>query len=837
MLIVEIAILGTLLFASILGIVVYFTNTRRVVNQYFLVFAGCVTLWQLSGWFIIQAATAEAATLAIRWASVFAAIIPTSCHLLRLSIKCPQCSFTSILRIGIRYLIINILTTALCFTEFFLKTTVMPDNVSSDMALAEPKYGAGLSIYAFYFLLSGISLIVAFKRDMKTLDGVQRAELSFVVLGATIALLIGSVLGLFIPLIAGTSQYVPFTNALSIVALVATVGYGIAIHKILGILTIIRRAIAYALLIVYLVIVYLITWSLGSLLLSQFMIYSHLPAQIIATLVVAFSMTPAHGRLQKVAEKLIASKSMDVSSTMRAASKMFQSVTTIDAILDHFLRLLVTALGTERIGMLAYSDLGYSLRYCTEQCENTITFEPSNAVIEMIKKSKEPISKDSLLRTRPTAKIQEAIDTLTKYDVQVATGIFAKEGLTGVVLLGPKTDGRIYDSAEQDALQLLCNQFSVALENAQLYTEVQDSKIRNEIMLDQLVSGVILANTERKITLFNHEAQRITGIQDKDAIGMDIDVLPKAIARSLEDALKREKGQRNVDARLFELDEAKKSLSIRMGTTFLLSHDQKPMGALLVFTDLTELKSLEEQVRRTDQLSSVGTLAAGMAHEIKNPLVTIKTFTQLLPSRYSDEDFRLEFSELVAHEVSRIDGIVNELLSFSKPTKPHLVPMKLHDTIDQILKLTHEQMIQKNIGMNNRCHADVDEIQGDAKLLSQALINLMLNAIEAIGNDGTITVGSSNCKYQFATGEHPNHGVNLACIRVQISDTGHGIPRESLQKIFDPFFTSKSEGTGMGLSVAHGIIQDHGGVIEVESETGAGSTFYVYLPVIQQEAS
>jgi len=257
------------------------------------------------------------------------------------------------------------------------------------------------------------------------------------------------------------------------------------------------------------------------------------------------------------------------------------------------------------------------------------------------------------------------------------------------------------------------------------------------------------------------------------------------------------------------------------------------MGALLVFTDMTELKQLEEQVRRSDQLSSVGTLAAGMAHEIKNPLVTIKTFTQLLPERYGDEDFRNDFSSLVGHEVARIDGIVNQLLSFSKPSTPHLDPIKFHETIEHTLKLVQEQLSQKNIVMRNNCQAKNDAINGDAGMLTQALVNLNLNAIDAIGEDGTITVDTINCTYRFATGDDPEKATAKQCIRLQISDTGKGIERGALSKIFDPFFTSKSEGTGMGLSVAHGIVQEHNGVMEVESELGRGTTFYIYIPVIE----
>jgi signal transduction histidine kinase len=226
-----------------------------------------------------------------------------------------------------------------------------------------------------------------------------------------------------------------------------------------------------------------------------------------------------------------------------------------------------------------------------------------------------------------------------------------------------------------------------------------------------------------------------------------------------------------------------------------------------------------------------------MAHEIKNPLVTIKTFTQLLPERYGDADFRQDFSSLVAHEVARIDGIVNHLLNFSKPSQPHLVPMKLHETVEKTLKLIHEQLSQKNITLNDNLKAKHDLISGDADLLTQSLVNFNLNAIEAIESDGAINVTTSNCTYRFARDDDPANAITKSCIRLQISDTGRGITGDQLQKIFDPFFTSKSEGTGMGLSVAHGIIHEHHGAIEVDSKPGKGTTFSIYIPVLEEDAA
>ena len=160
--------------------------------------------------------------------------------------------------------------------------------------------------------------------------------------------------------------------------------------------------------------------------------------------------------------------------------------------------------------------------------------------------------------------------------------------------------------------------------------------------------------------------------------------------------------------------------------------------------------------------------------------------------------------------------------------------MKLHSTVGQTLKLIHEQLALKNIELKTRFRAEKDLVSGDSDLLTQALVNLNLNAVEAIESAGIVTVGTSNCTYPFANGDGFERAV--PCIRLQISDNGKGIAPDHLKKIFDPFFTSKSEGTGMGLSVAHGIIQEHHGIIEVESEPGSGTSFYLYIPLLEEES-
>ncbi|NNJ70398.1 MAG: PAS domain-containing protein, partial [Kiritimatiellales bacterium] len=675
-------------------------------------------LWLLCNLYIIGSTTVAQAHHAIRLAYALSACIPTTFQLLRLSIKYQDALWAFILKRAFVQISCNALVIATCFIPAFIQSIEFPSTDGSP-GLATPEYGPPYVLFNLYFVVTIIVFAVTLYRDRRQLTGAQRTELDFLGFACVCGLVVGLSFGTIFALVIKTSTPVPIAHAASVLALALIVAYGISVHRILAVAVILRKATAYALLSCYLTFLYLISWFCFSYVLRELSVATLLPAHIIATLIVVFSMAPMHGRFQRVADQLVSTHMMDIPSTMKKAGEIFQSVSTIDALLKRFSELLMAALGADDMRVLLLEGAGYVQHYPSGM-ELPSSISSSPAFSEIIAETKESISKEALIRLRQTKRTTQASLEFDSLGASLAAGIFTKNDLCGVALFGQRRGGRIYDKTEQDALQILCNQFAVALENARLYTEVQDSKIRNEIMLDQLVSGVIVANPEREITLFNNEAQRITGLAETDAMDHPIDVLPEAIGRALDDALEKRTGTRNIEAVLHADGNEESSKSIRLGTTFLFGHDEKPMGALLVFTDMTELKALEEQVRRSDQLSSVGTLAAGMAHEIKNPLVTIKTFTQLLPQRFADPDFRKDFSTLVAHEVARIDDKVNELLRFSKPTRPHLVPMKLKNVLEQTLKLIHEQMSQRGITPHKNFMAVRDDILGDEKLLSQA---------------------------------------------------------------------------------------------------------------------
>ena len=236
------------------------------------------------------------------------------------------------------------------------------------------------------------------------------------------------------------------------------------------------------------------------------------------------------------------------------------------------------------------------------------------------------------------------------------------------------------------------------------------------------------------------------------------------------------------------------------------------------------LKQSQDTLRRADRLSSLGLLTAGLAHEIRNPLVAIRTFTQLLPERYDDAEFREGFQGLALKEVDRICGLINDLLSFARPSKPNVSPEAIDDVVENIARILETQAKEKNVAIFREFSDNLPKVWIDREQMKQVFMNLILNAIQAMREGGSISIATRSVT---RTGADPVGQF----VQVEIRDTGVGIPEDNLQHIFDPFFTSKDEGSGLGLAVSHQIVQEHGGFVTVESTVGKGTAFFVHVPV------
>jgi len=253
--------------------------------------------------------------------------------------------------------------------------------------------------------------------------------------------------------------------------------------------------------------------------------------------------------------------------------------------------------------------------------------------------------------------------------------------------------------------------------------------------------------------------------------------------------------------------------------TPLLNINNENEGAVVAIDDITSRIVLEREINRNERLAALGQLSAGIAHEVRNPLTAIRGFTQLLPTRYDDPSFRDKFVNIMMNETERLKKIVDELLTFARPGQPNITKNKLNTTIERLLLLIKNTAIKQNVEITDSISSGI-EFYYDENQIEQALINIMLNAIQAMPDGGKLKVTALI------------NEENL--IEIDVEDTGKGMSDDEKKNLFNPFFTTKDHGTGLGMSITHKIIEEHNGSIRVESHLGKGTLIRILLPYKKQ---
>jgi two-component system sensor histidine kinase HydH len=262
-----------------------------------------------------------------------------------------------------------------------------------------------------------------------------------------------------------------------------------------------------------------------------------------------------------------------------------------------------------------------------------------------------------------------------------------------------------------------------------------------------------------------------------------------------------------------------KTIPLEVIATTLFEENGAFLGSVILFIDLTEIRHLKKEIARSQRLASLGNLAAGVAHEIRNPLSSIKGFATYFKERYRDNPLDGETADIMLQEVERLNRVITQLLDFARPVTLEKKPTAIRPLISQTLKMIAGQAEAKQIAIQADL-PDCPEVMIDADKIKQVFLNLFLNALEMMTAGGILQV-----KVRPAEGN---------AVHITISDSGPGIDEKHLAHIFDPYFTTRPAGTGLGLSIVHKIIEAHDGEIRVESTPGAGATFTIRLPIMEK---
>ncbi len=342
-------------------------------------------------------------------------------------------------------------------------------------------------------------------------------------------------------------------------------------------------------------------------------------------------------------------------------------------------------------------------------------------------------------------------------------------------------------------------------------------------IIQNISSGILTIDFSEKITFINMAALRVLGyeyheIQNRSIreIFADTDQADEI----LHALLVNKKMFKSTEVNL--LTRSQKVIPIGFSTTILSAPDENYTGIIISFRDLSAIIEFRSQMERIDRLTTLGEVSAGIAHEIRNPLAGIKTSAQVLEESFSPNDPRSQLVQRIVKEIDRSNELLKKFFKFAKPGKPKQEYVALHPIIDGVYILLTSKMTKKKISFERKYAPHLPDIYVDENQMEQVIMNLLLNAMDAVKTDGVITVITSCTQ----TSEEENQKVIL-----EVRDTGGGIEKENLEKIFNPFYTTKPDGVGLGLAISSRLVEENGGMIKAESAPDKGTIFTLHLPV------
>jgi len=407
--------------------------------------------------------------------------------------------------------------------------------------------------------------------------------------------------------------------------------------------------------------------------------------------------------------------------------------------------------------------------------------------------------------------------------------------MVAVIGLGRSADGALLSSEDVEILRTVSGYVAVAIENSLLYKDQQERagelkllKEFNESIIESINVGLLAVDLEGRVTRLNSALEHILDLRRDATVGRYVeDLFSDDFADTLWQVLGsdgwRLKEIRNI-YKLHTATRANRSLVLNIALA-PLQDGQGQTGALVVLEDVTARMGLEEQLQQREKLSSIGLLAAGVAHEVNTPLTGVSSYTQMLLGMFSENDPKHALLLKVRTQAERATNIVNNLLNFSRTgSATEFGEIDIARVLDDTLQLLEPQLRRNQIEILRSYDRDSPRVYGNSGKLQQVFTNLLLNARDAIPDGGRITISTSSSEDGSLT--------------IEVADTGVGIAPENVAKIYDPFYTTKGvgRGTGLGLAVSYGIVQEHTGHISVESTPGQGTSFRITLPTARARA-
>ena len=679
------------------------------------------------------------------------------------------------------------------------------------------KYGPLHPVFAIYALLGLGAAIYLLAKKYRRSEGLEAVQVRYVVLGFVVSGTLITTTNVVLPLLLKTSAYGRYGPLFSLL-LLGIIGHAIIRHRLMDIRLVIHRGATY---------LAAVAIAAGTIALILIAANSVLPdehdfslREILLAAAVVFLLNPLRATIQRFFDRYLYRSAYDYAHTLRDASRVLTDTIDLAMLLRHSGQVIDSTFHPDSIAiyLLDPEDREYILAWSLAAETLPVTVSNNTVVVRALA-DRPLLFLDELLGRDSQDPTRELRAFLTLLRIEVGLPLREEGELTGFILIGAKRSGDPYFSNDVDLLTTLANQAAVAVRNAQTHARVVHMNEQLNKVLETIESGVVALGPRGRITLFNRAAERLTGTPTRLARGQSPQGLPAPLPDLLQATAADGQARSHVEFAL--PDPAGRLTPLICSTLPLRGPEGTVLGAVAVLNDISRLKELEQEKRRAERLASIEAITSGLIHEIRNPLVSMKTYAQLLPQRWSDEDFRDKLSRTTTREVDRIDDLLSRFRTVSRVAVQPMETVEIAEPLHDALETLHAQLEDRQIRLRQIGDVAGRTVLGNASQLQQLFLNLCLNAIQAMERNGELTVRVVDI---------PESGSDT--LSVEVADTGPGIPEGLLPTVFDPFVTTKPHGTGLGLAICRGIADAHHARLAVRNHSGRpGCTFTVEFPL------
>ena len=678
-----------------------------------------------------------------------------------------------------------------------------------------------LSYLGVCFLAAGL---VFYRSYRAAPSGVLRQQLKWLT-GGTLAGSLPFALLYVLPFVfdAASRNWMKF-SALSLVLIPLCFGYAIIRYRLMDVDIIFKRGLAYTAATAGVAAVY---FALVALIAEIFHAQTTGPVGgMIAIVIAAFLFQPFREWIQARLDRFFYRDRLDYRRTLIEFGRTLTNEVRFDPMLGSVMDRVSQTLLVDRLAIFVEDPLQPGQMRIARSMGVRLS---ESLDLSFLEPARPEFARGALFFESPRAArdVSDSVrHTLEQLDLNYFVPCRIREHTVAVLGLGKTVDGDFLSSDDVELVETIADYVAVALDNAQLYSSLEQKALEiarlkdfSENIVESLNVGVLAVDLDGIVESWNTRMEQLFGVTRQEAVGRQLgSLLPEELAREI---AARGDAEQITGIYKQRLQHQGKLLTLNVSIAPLVSKSSERIGRLLLFDDVTQRERMEEQMSQTEKLTSLGLLAAGVAHEVNTPLAVISNYIQMLAKQMPEGDPRQSIIEKIVKQTFRASEIVNNLLNFSRTGAAEAADVDVNRVVEETLALVAHPLKTSQIQVVKQLGETLPPVRGSANKLQQVFLNLFLNARDAMPSGGMLEVRT---------------GAHNGSVEIEVADTGAGIAREHIHRIFDPFFTTKSNGrgTGLGLSVSYGIIKEHSGKIDVRSTPGKGTSFHVEFPAVRK---